>query len=394
MNVSDDNDTVSGANDTVSNVNDTNTVSNVNDTVSNNIKFVDPYAPFANHTLSLDTITLPNLYNFEPSSKNLLDESTFSSYLDILLFQINIQNIYPQVCNIYTQNIQEHFLQLDFSTNQIKMSYELSSQIQNCMSQKTRLVIVPVKLIFINSKYQYEYDFDKIFNNIGSSNSDENVMSAHSNLLIIDNLYKTIEFYEPHGIIFQHPYGKIFNISEILQNYIKDILKIDYYFINVSNTCPRGAQMLQADANEKAGHCLAWSLYFIMVRILNVDYLSFSTITTSQTINEIITSNTPENLDILIRKFITYLDSLTLLHPKPIHNYILNNVSNYIDDFEPMYSRLRNLLTMYFNQTLYLYSTADIKLIFDEIMSYKFLPEFHNIFTSHLDKLVLIKMEN
>lgn len=354
------------------------------------VKFVDPMNPFFDVSILDDrTIVLPRLQNYLLSDRLYLDESTFSDYLDTLLFNINVTTgDFHRVCHVIVSNVQEYFLQLNLLENTIKISSSLLLQISDCLNPAhanyTRLIVIPIKLIFANSKFSYQTDYD-----IATyQDSKDSLRTAHSNVIIIDNESRTIEFYEPHGMALQHPYGAFNNISDILQNYIQKTFRLYHYtFVNAASICPLGAQNLQSIVNNGSGHCLAWSLYFIFLRILNVNYQGNSYKTTLQTLHEYVTTSyTPVQLDIIIRQFMAYIDTLNLTPNKLLDNYMVEQVSDYILDSAPVETRLRELLQIYFVNA-YMYQ-KEFPRIFEEIVSYRYLPNFSEIFISEMSSLL------
>lgn len=349
------------------------------------VTFVDTSNPFENATMFDErTIVLPKLQNYPLSNRMFLDESRFSDYLDTLLFNINVTSgDSRRVCHIIVSNIQEYFLQLNLLDNTIKISSSLMLQIMDCLNpvhtNYTRLIVIPIKLIFSNSKFIYPTDLET------QELDTSSLYTAHSNVIIIDNISRTIEFYEPHGIALQHPYGTFNNISDILQNYIQHTFNLyTYTFVNAASICPLGAQNLQSIVNNGSGHCLAWSLYFIFLRILNVNYKPVTFKTTLQTLHEYVTTHyTPIQLDIIIRQFMAFIDSLDLTQTKLLDNYMIERASNYILDTSTVERRLRELLRIYL-QNAYLYQ-LEFPRIFEEIVSYKYLPNFSEIFITEMN---------
>lgn len=367
-------------------------MNHINNLISEPIKFVNPIDPFRDISIFDDkTIILPRLEEYELSNRFFLDDIRFSYYLDTILFNINSSSgDFKKVCHIIVSNIQEYFLQINLIDNTIKISSSLMLQIADCLNPHhlnyTKLIVIPIKLSFVNSKFVYDQNTENILNE-NDGNELNNLYSAHSNVIIIDNERLTIEFYEPHGISLQHPYGAFNNIPEIIQNYIHTTFNLYHYsFINAASICPMGAQELQSSVNRESGHCLAWSLYFIMLRILNVNYISSSYKTTLQVLHEYVTTHyTPVQLDIKIRQFMSFIDSLQLVHTKLLDNYVTDTVSNYISNTTQIENRLRELISIYFSN-LFLYD-KEFKHIFEEIISYRYLNNFTNIFITELSKI-------
>jgi len=349
--------------------------------VITNVKYVDPYNPYSEITdKDSNTIVLPKLDNLKLSNINVLDDTTFSECLDLLLFNFNIlSQSGGKVCTMFFNKIEEFFIHLNLITFQIDISHDIMIQIQNCINNNpSGIIILPVRLDFLNIQQEYNLDLSK-------EDVNQNVHTAHSNLIIIDNTWKTIEFYEPHGITLGHAYSDFIQIPQILENFLKtSFSSIDNYsFVNVSNSCPIGAQTIQGIYNASAGHCLAWSLYFIMVRILNFNFVPIGK-NISQTINEIITKETPQQIDSTIKRFLTYIQTLGVLPSRVMMHINKYNLQYFIENKSQIETRLRNLIRLYFMNAIFY--KRDFKLIFEEIISYKALPNYYEIFIDELNK--------
>jgi hypothetical protein len=349
--------------------------------VITDVKYVNPYNPYSEITdKDFDTIILPKLDNLKLSNINSLDDTTFSECLDLLLFNFNIlSQSGGKVCTMFFNKIEEFFIHLNLITFQIDISNDIMIQIENCLHKNPNgIIILPVRLDFLNIKKDYDID-------LSNDNINQDVNAAHSNLIIIDNNWKTIEFYEPHGITLGHAYSEFIQIPSILEKFIKTSFPNinNYSFINVSSSCPIGAQTIQGIYNASAGHCLAWSLYFIMVRILNVNFIPIQK-TISQTINEFITKETPQEIDSTIRRFLTYIETLGILPLRVMKHINKYNLQNFIENKTKIETRLRNLIRLYFMNSMFY--KRDFKLIFEEIISYKELPNYHEIFIDELNK--------
>jgi hypothetical protein len=346
-----------------------------------NVKYVNPYNPYSEITdKDTNTIVLPKLDDLTLSNINVLDDSTFSECLDLLLFNFNIlSQAGEKVCTMFFNKIEEFFIHLNLITFQIDISNDIMIQIQRCIDKNpTGIIILPVRLDFLNIKKDYDLD-------ISNDDINKDVNTAHSNLIIIDNTWKTIEFYEPHGITLGHAYSEFIQIPQILEKFIKTSFTNinNYSFVNVSSNCPIGAQTLQGFHNISAGHCLAWSLYFIMVRILNYNFLPIGK-NISQTINEIITKGTPQEIDSTIRRFLTYIETLGVLPSRVMTHINKYNLQYFIENQTQIETRLRNLIRLYFMNAIFY--KRNFKLIFEEIISYKTLPNYHEIFIDELNK--------
>lgn len=340
-------------------------------------KYVNPYDPYTSISPSdINTIILPDLQNFPLSNRIALDDLTFSECLDNILLNFNLfSTSSDRVCHMFFNKIEEYFLRIDLTTFQISMSVDTITQIMTCLTSDTLpLVILPVRIDFMNIEDNY-----KPTNNLEPS---KNLYTAHSNLIIIDKLYKTVEFFEPHGIVLGHTYSSILNIESIIQNFLTETFRLkEYTFINISTTCPIGAQSLQSLINPESRHCLAWSLYFIMVRLLNI-YFIYDKESIFQTINKVITSQDPVSIDKTIRQFLSYVESIIITPIKFLKANNTYNISDYIQNKDLVESRLRYLIKIYFKNAVFY--QKDFRKIFEEIVSYKNIPNFDKIFIEEM----------
>ena len=193
---------------------------------------------------SEDNIILPNLRFAKPSESIYLTEDIFSKYLDKIIFDaFNLGS--NTVCLFESVFITDYFITIDFIDFIYKIPNILISSLERCkQNPNIRFFIIPLRINF-------------------------NYKDAHSNVIIIDNMEKTIEYFEPHGAIFggfSVPYD-IQRHIKILMTRLFPIRTQSYKFKNVQNSCLNGLQSIQNITNPTSGHCLAWSLLFINVRI-------------------------------------------------------------------------------------------------------------------------------
>ena len=101
----------------------------------------------------------------------------------------------------------------------------------------------------------------------------------HANILIIDNIYKTIELFEPHGSS-----GRYYNDIDIHKKFKSFFLKefrkevslkyeyyspIDYQNINDFQNIESHSLYVYKNFNEVFGFCLAWVFWYLEHRIIN-----------------------------------------------------------------------------------------------------------------------------
>ena len=309
-----------------------------------------------------DNIILPNLKQLVPSESFVLREDIFSKYLDKIVFDA-FQNYGNQMCLFKSVFYTDYFVTIDFVDFIYKIPNILLSKINQCIANPSvRFYVIPLRL---NLTYK----------------------DAHSNVVIVDNLYKTIEFFEPHGSAFMgfevpKPYN-IENHVKILLSRLFPIKSQYYIYKNVQNNCPRGLglQGKQSMINPQSGHCLAWSLLFIHVRINNL-FLS-----TEYIMNYFSKNFTPIDLDIYMRRYIGLLEASTYNITKTIPNF------KYSLNLSPqekllISERVASLTKQYL---LELNSDKDktiINKIFEELISYHKFPQFNDIFFKNVNEFI------
>ncbi|SNW62132.1 Hypothetical protein ORPV_228 [Orpheovirus IHUMI-LCC2] len=117
----------------------------------------------------------------------------------------------------------------------------------------------------------------------------------HSNALLIDSLYGTIEYFEPNGSVFDI-YS---NISTYLQNVFLGILP-EYKFLSTSDFCPR----IGVQAKSQLAICGAFSLLFLLMRVLNED------VTSGELLGILIDLSNAQLKDLML-KFICYINLIS-----------------------------------------------------------------------------------
>lgn len=358
-------------------------------------------------------INLPNFDNYPEAQDEFLDMQLFSSYLATILLFFNINSddknkvcLYNSVdvFDIVYLNTLDYFININFIDWKINIPTNAFAWVNtHCANnENVNLYILPIRLDFVNTNVNISSDISCTLEDpLKSTNIDNNmisqdIFSAHSNVIIIDKLLKKIEFYEPHGVEINIPNAKLFNIQTILEKTIRSLLPftMDYTFVNVSNICPygRGAQSLQSQTSE-AGHCLAWSLYFILLRLYNQQITTKLyedddiLLSTTQILNHYVTTSSNSILlNSNIRKFISFLKDLS-------SNNSLLNMNDFTNNFHLLTSidiiennLINNLL---FKERIVLLTQAflyksltfdnDKIIIFEELITYRNFNNFQKI---------------
>jgi hypothetical protein len=343
------------------------------------------------------TIVFPQFTNFPKATDILLTEDAFVSYLESILFAVAKKDL-SFSCLYNFSNVMDNFLEFDFTSSRARISNELIMNTNMC-KDSVNMIVVPIKITMIASKSKYdEFDIDTIMNisteddftQFGFETKEErdvgDYLTGHSNVVIIDNKSKRLEFFEPHGASFGHHFNNIVNIQALFEKVIKLAFPFtrDYVFSNVAVSCPLGPQSLQTPS---AGHCLAWSLLFVLLRILNS---GASEPNISSTLYDFLIHIEGRSLDTLIRRFISFVKSLPKVE-KPYSNSLEIITTRLLQpsDFTKIDQRLHYLLNIYFNKLNNL-SHDDIDVVYEEINAYRHIPSFHKtyrkVFTDFVQK--------
>lgn len=309
---------------------------------------------------------LPNLHLSKPSKSTYLSEDIFVKYFDVILLK-NLE-ILPnnsfKICPLKSLYITDYFVTLDFVDFNYNIPNIMRLSIQSCESSNVRFYIIPLRL---NLNYK----------------------SAHSNLIIVDTQLHTIEFFEPHGNKFGSQYELPYNIEKHIKKLIDTLFPIRsifYDFRNVQNSCPKGLQAKQNSVDSKSGHCLAWSLLFIHLRILNLMY------DTSHII-DYLHKNSDADLDLYIKRYIGYLEnSSTRLETKLYPSSKLSMQLSH-DELSNIKNRIKFLLLHYTDLSTISDKTPSdfikINKYFEELISYHKIKYFDNMFFKYFNKYAL-----
>lgn len=326
-----------------------------------------------------DHIILPNLRHSLPSSSLYLKEDVFSKYLDKIILD-TLKTDSDTVCAFQSVFITDYFITIDFVDFIYKIPNILLSSLEQCKNNTNiRFYIIPLRLNF-------------------------NYKDAHSNVIIIDNQYKTIEYFEPHGVMFTGldvPYDIQRHIKILISRLFPIRSKL-YTFKNVQNYCPIGLQGLQTITNPASGHCLAWSLLFINVRINNL-YSS------TDYIIEYFTKNFNSiDLDKYMRRYIGMLETTTEFANIKTFSNFKYNLGLSRTEGQNITTRIKYLINEYLTDTSteaklqsrqgaepissarYLISSATDKTneIFEELISYHKFPFFNKLFFENINTFI------
>ena len=303
---------------------------------------------------SKSNLILPNINDLVPTEMDHLSMELFTYFIDYIILSGGVIT----TCGYQSQHISEYFVEINFNNFEMNIPNILVETIRNCM-KFTRFFIIPVKLIFSSLK------------NIG-----------HANIIIVDTQEQTIEFFEPHGSVFLGQ--SVVNIENIIKKVVDMILpthSVLYRFTNVQadRTCI-GIQTKQSQIKRSGGYCLAWSLLFAYLRVINLNLSANDII--KYFINE-----TPEFLDIFIRKFITFVGNKVVLMGKIYTNIPHYDMKKHLtkDDIELIKQRIYQLIELY-KASANISNKDLLKEIFEELVSYRHFDFFQDYLLNYFVK--------
>jgi hypothetical protein len=300
-------------------------------------------------------IILPNLQLAAESDSTHLTTEIFLRYFDQIILNAFNSNT-NTVCYFKSSFISDYFITINFTNLKYEIPNALLTTLRNCKS--TRFYIIPIALMFD-------------YTNVG-----------HANVVIIDSQFGTIEFFEPHGAQFSGD-----NIPYNIENHIKNLIHIlfpanqGYTYKNVQSHCPMGLQTKQEIVNPDAGHCLAWSLLFIHVRLLNL-------IRSTDDIMLYFHNNfLPGDLNTYIKRYVGFLEAFsqisTVVLPQelkqiPYLKYKLHLSNTETKNIEDTIKQLINNYILEINSTKP--DNNKITNIFEQLIAYHRYPNFNTLF--------------
>lgn len=284
----------------------------------------------------------------ERASNNVyLDEQTFTNYLDVLLHHKD-----NNICTITSSIVLEYFVTLDL----FKLNYQIPETMYGFINLCKMRPIQP-EFYIIPLKVQYD------------------INTAHSNVIIVNKKQNVIEYFEPHGLMMNMG-GIGYDVSKMVQQIVNHLFPLQELPVkNVSSQCPVGPQSVQSLANPNSGHCLAWSLLFINMRILNlhlkpeliVTYLSFLS---------------PYDLDLLIRRYMSKLETELMFFPMKQYDKSRTFGLLFSEDDKIRISQR----IAYLAKSLMLENNGDNRENLKELLLYNNFPSFYEIFFENVNK--------
>jgi hypothetical protein len=241
--------------------------------------------------------------------------------------------------------------------------FEANMYLTNILNKENtpRFIVVPVGLFFPTITTSY----------LTTPGTLEE--SGHSNLIVIDNYLKEIVFFEPHGDVFNGELSNLMDIPNLLYDFLTVISSKynGYHLVNASDNCLFGLQEIQ-NMYEPVGHCLAWSMLYLHLRLLNPEIQSDHII-------QYFTNNfsISEQLDI-IRMYIATIEDYYYSNQEEYLTLSYISFKNTESSIEAMTNRLSNLVVQYkilLNNGNFVQASS----LFEELLMYRKLPLFHQL---------------
>jgi hypothetical protein len=277
-----------------------------------------------------------------------LDEETFTKYLDVLLYQKDYN-----ICTLTSPIVLDYFIILDLFRLTYKIPETIYGFINLCMMRPTvpNFYVIPLKI-------QYDLNI------------------AHSNVIIVNMEKHEIEYFEPHGLTFNLDDAG-YNIQNIVLQIVTNMFPLLQFTVkNVSSQCPIGPQTVQSVVNPNSGHCLAWSLLYIHLRIINMNLKS------DVVINYLSKFNGYE-LDLMIRRYISKLQRELLFFPSKQYDQTRTfNIQFSQEEQIHVRNKIASLV-----QSLYGNDNSNNKDTLKQLLLYNNFPDFYEIFFDEVNNV-------
>jgi hypothetical protein len=147
-----------------------------------------------------------------------------------------------------------------------KKDLNYSNLILGLVAKKNKVYIRNIPKIHINKKFNIL---------IVNLNTEE---GNHANIALINNINKTIEYFEPHGYR-KNKQSEIAGIKgiykkkiKVLKNLFSEILP-SHSFVDVVYMNKKTSFQTELDPDENSGFCVMWCILFVHYRLLNQDVL-------------------------------------------------------------------------------------------------------------------------
>ena len=181
----------------------------------------------------------------------------------------NIRFNYQEYINIINFFKRLNF-KVGYSNDMIKLVSTSSQRrgvgwgVTRCWEEGTANEIKVLKMPFLS----FEKQFNIVMINIQVKDGD------HANVALINNINRTIEYFEPHGHrknknseILGHK-GIYIQKAKLLKDEFKKLLP-EHSFLNVNEYNKKTSFQTLLDPDENSGFCVIWCLLFVHYRLLN-----------------------------------------------------------------------------------------------------------------------------
>jgi len=278
-------------------------------------------------------------------ARSVTDVNTFVSINDFLAYEPclgpeeEIGIIYYHYALIENSNDFMKILINDIYYNNIVCILDFPSKHKNFLSQNTLnynssldYLDIPISMIEDIKKC---FNENKRFTYINLRHYWDKVEFGHANMILIDNINKTIERFEPYGKSILNDKKNIVS-TKIDNKFSDDVLNkiglINYKYISPINYNPVVGLQTKADAYE--GMCATFSMIYLHLRLMNPD------IDQKILIKYLLSKKKDEIIDIIL-KYARYIENSL-----KENSYLLNIERNkfYITNFEKKqdYLRIKN----------------------------------------------------
>lgn len=314
-------------------------------------------------------IKIPYVNSYGPTGMKHLTEDIFVKYLDTLMRR----KISNSACSVTFTSSNEYFVKLDIPNLTVSFSNDIHRRFKECI-QDPQIVyfIVPFHIRF-PTYYGTDSEGDRL---------------GHANTVLIDKSEKTIELFEPHGQRFRgHPL--YIDTHLLVRETVKKVFPFtqDYSFRSAFDNCAIAPQR-----NDR--FCLAWTLLYIELRLLNGN--RFPTQTLFQEFND--NFNESQRAD-YIKKYVTSVTKKVVrgqiaTSRYPDFHLPFRTLDPFIQDHRAFKVRMVALM--------YLYTTISDESkrndIFTELINYRkysrFEKTFFEFFNGRYENLITVFKEN
>ena len=212
-----------------------------------------------NYCIEPEKIENINMTTFTGSSLDIITGLLYLTHIHKNILQVSVSDNFShnkKVSDLYiklgvTKNLDKDFLNFEiyWIYNILEIPTNLDEIIENFKKSDNKVLAIPLNI--------------------------ENTNGSHSNMIIIDKRFNSLERFEPNG---QNSSKDFFYSQELLDNYLKKLLT--FYFKDYEYFTPKQTQefigfqiyeVLETDKYKKIGDpngfCSVWSLWYLDKRV-------------------------------------------------------------------------------------------------------------------------------